>query len=83
MSLKPLRAMGNLKRPLRLIVRVTERTTNKRGQYLLLPAIELETWRASLADESITVIEVYKTTGGNRAYLVQPASICQDCRLGG
>jgi hypothetical protein len=32
------RAMGNIKRPFRLIVRVTERTIDRHGQYLLLPA---------------------------------------------
>jgi hypothetical protein len=60
LSLTVERAMGKLKRPFRLIVRVTERTLDKHGQYLLMPAIELEGWWTSLTDEATTVIELYK-----------------------
>ena len=60
LSLTVERAMGKIKRPFRLIVRVTERTLDKHGQYLLMPAIELEGWWTSLADEATTVIELYK-----------------------
>jgi hypothetical protein len=60
LSLTVERAMGNIRRPFRRIVRVTERTIDKHGQYLLLPAIDLEVWWTSLTDEATIVIELYK-----------------------
>jgi Transposase DDE domain group 1 len=60
LSLTVERAMGTIRRPFRLIVRVTERTIDRHGQYLLMPAIELEGWWTSLTDEATTVIELYK-----------------------
>jgi hypothetical protein len=55
--------MGKHQRTFRLIVRVTERTIDHHGQYLLLPAIELEGWWTSLTDEATTVIELYQHHG--------------------
>ena len=68
LSLNVERAMGKIKRPFRLIVRVTERTIDKYGQYLLLPAIELEGWWTSLTDEAATVIELYQHHGLHEQY---------------
>jgi hypothetical protein len=60
--------MGKIKRPFRLIVRVTERTIDRHGQYLLLPAIDLEGWWTSLADEATTVIALYQHHGLHEQY---------------
>jgi hypothetical protein len=60
--------MGKIKRPFRLIVRVTERTLDKNGQYLLLPAIELEGWWTSLTEEATTVIDLYQHHGLHEQY---------------
>jgi hypothetical protein len=60
--------MGKIKRPFRLIVRVTERTLDQHGQYLLLPAIDLEGWWTSLAEEAATVIELYQHHGLHEQY---------------
>jgi len=68
LSLNVERAMGKHKRPFRLIVRVTERTLDKHGQYLLLPAIDLEGWWTSLADEATTVIDLYQHHGLHEQY---------------
>ena len=68
LSLNVERAMGKHKRPFRLIVRVTERTLDKHGQYLLLPVIDLEGWWTSLADEATTVIELYQHHGLHEQY---------------
>lgn len=68
LSLNVERALGKHKRPFRLIVRVTERTIDKHGQYLLLPAIDLEGWWTSLADEATTVIELYQHHGLHEQY---------------
>jgi hypothetical protein len=68
LSLTVERAMGKQKRPFRLIVRVTERTIDKQGQYLLMPAIELEGWWTSLVDEATTVIELYQHHGLHEQY---------------
>lgn len=60
--------MGKQKRLFRLIVRVTERTIDKQGQYLLMPVIDLEGWWTSLADEATTMIELYKHHGLHEQY---------------
>jgi len=46
--------------PLRRIMRVTERTIDKKGQPLLVPDIELEGWWTSLKVTEEEVIELYK-----------------------
>ena len=68
LSLNVERAMGQHKRPFRLIVRVTERTLDKQGQYLLIPDIDLEGWWTSLTDEATTVIELYQHHGLHEQY---------------
>ncbi len=48
LDLKIDRAWKKAKRTLRLVVRVTERTIDKKGQHLLTPEIEIEGWWTSL-----------------------------------
>lgn len=57
------RAWGKAKRPFRLIVRVVERTIDKKGQRLLVPDIELEGWWTTLTCDATEVIELYKHHG--------------------
>lgn len=45
---------------LRRVMRVTERTTDKKGQMLLVPDIELEGWWTSLSLSDQEIIELYK-----------------------
>jgi hypothetical protein len=45
---------------LRRVMRVIERTTDKKGQMLLVPEIELEGWWTSLAVSDQEIIELYK-----------------------
>jgi hypothetical protein len=45
---------------LRRVMRVIERTTDKKGQMLLVPEIELEGWWTSLALSDQEIIELYK-----------------------
>ena len=45
------------------VMRVTERTIDKKGQPLLIPDIELEGWWTSLTEEDETVIELYQGHG--------------------
>jgi len=51
------------RRTLRLIVRVTERTIDKRGQRLLMPEIDLEGWWTSLTVPMAEVIALYAHHG--------------------
>jgi hypothetical protein len=63
LSLDVERAHGGQRRTLRLIVRVTERTIDKRGQRLIVPDIELDGWWTSLTLEPTAVIDFYKHHG--------------------
>ncbi len=45
---------------LRRIMRITERTIDKKGQPLLVPDIELDGWWTSLKESENDVIELYK-----------------------
>ncbi len=47
----------------RRVMRVTERTIDKKGQPLLLPDIELEGWWTSLTEKDETIIELYQGHG--------------------
>jgi hypothetical protein len=51
------------RRTLRLIVRVTERTIDKRGQRLLMPEIDLKGWWTSLTVPMAEVIALYAHHG--------------------
>jgi hypothetical protein len=57
------RAWHREKRSFRLIVKVTERTIDKKGQHLLTPQIELEGWWTTLAIPTEDVIGLYKHHG--------------------
>lgn len=62
------RSWAKHKRSLRLVVQVTERTIDKRGQRLLLPEIELQGWWTSLEVPSTEVIELYKHHGTHEQF---------------
>jgi len=62
------RVWKNEKRTLRLVARVTERTIDKRGQHLLVPAIEIEGWWTSLAVPMLEVIGLYKHHGTHEQF---------------
>ncbi len=55
-------------RTFRLVVRVTERTIDKRGQVLIEPEITLEGWWTSLSEPMQEVIEFYKHHGLHEQY---------------
>jgi hypothetical protein len=63
LTLQVERAWKKAKRALRLIVQITERTVDKKGQRLLEPEIELQGWWTSLDAEPQTVIDLYKHHG--------------------
>lgn len=62
------RAFGKERRRFRLIVQVTERTIDKRGQHLLVPDIELEGWWTSLALPAQEVIKHYRYHGTHEQF---------------
>jgi hypothetical protein len=62
------RAWGQDRRALRLIVRVTERTIDRKGQHLLMPQIELEGWWTSLTLAPEAVIEHYRYHGAHEQF---------------
>lgn len=68
LSLSVERAWGKEKRTFRRVVRVTERTIDKRGQHLMMPEIELGGWWTSLDMPSDTVITLYKAHGTHKQF---------------
>ena len=62
------RAWGKEKRTFRLVVCVTQRTINKRGQHLLVSEIELQVWWTSLDVPSEKIIELYKAHGTHEQF---------------
>ena len=52
----------------RRVMRVTERTIDKKGQPLLIPEIELEGWWTSLKHDEQKVIDLYKAHGLSEQY---------------
>jgi hypothetical protein len=62
------RAWQKEKRPFRLVVRVIERTIDKRGQVLLIPDIQLEGWWTSLEEAEEKVIERYRDHGTHEQF---------------
>ena len=54
--------------PLRLVFRVTLRTTEADEQALLIPKIEVETYWTSLSDDVATVVELYKAHGTSEQF---------------
>ncbi len=62
------RAFGKQTRTFRLVIRLIERTIDRRGQHLLLPDIELEGWWTSLDDDEALVIERYRDHGTHEQF---------------
>lgn len=62
------RAWRKEKRTFRLIVEVTERTINKKGQQLLVPEIELQGWWTSLSLPTKEVIAHYRYHGAHEQF---------------
>ena len=65
------RAWQKQKRTFRLIVRVTERTIDKKGQHLLVPDIEIEGWWTSLTLPAVEVIEHYRYHGTHEQFYAE------------
>lgn len=68
LSLTVERAWQKQKRNFRLVVQVTERTIDRRGQRLLVPEIELQGWWTSLAVPAEQVIELYQHHGTHEQF---------------
>lgn len=68
LSLPVERAWGKETRTFRLVIRLIERTIDKRGQMLLLPDIQLEGWWTSLDEAEETVIERYRDHGTHEQF---------------
>jgi hypothetical protein len=62
------RAWQKEKRNFRLVVRLTERTIDKHGQHLLLPAYTLEGWWTSLKEPPVPVIGRYQKHGTHEQF---------------
>lgn len=54
--------------PLRRLMRVIERTIDKRGQQLLVPEIDLEGWWTSLEFDEATIVALYADHGASEQY---------------
>jgi hypothetical protein len=54
--------------PLRRVMRVIERTIDKRGQQLLVPEIDIEGWWTSLLFDEETIIALYAEHGTSEQY---------------
>ena len=68
LSLDVERAWKKMKRCFRLIVQVTERTIDKKGQRLLVPQIELAGWWTTLALPIEAVIDLYRHHGTHEQF---------------
>lgn len=68
LSLAVERAWRKHKRHVRLVVQVTERTIDKKGQRLLVPEIELQGWWTSLDVAATDVIALYKHHGTHEQF---------------
>jgi len=68
LSLTVERAWQKQKRNFRLVVQVTERTIDKKGQRLLVPEIELQGWWSSLDIPGTEVIDLYKHHGTHEQF---------------
>lgn len=67
-DLKVVRAWGSQRRELRLVVNVTERRIDKRGQHLLTPEVEVEDWWTSLEGPPEQVIARYAWHGTHEQF---------------
>ena len=57
------RAHGEERRTLRLVVSVTERSIDKKGQHLIEPEVEIEGWWTSLDAAPEEIIRLYRRHG--------------------
>ena len=62
------RSHGKARRTLKLIVSVTERSIDKKGQLLLVPEVELEGWWTSLDAPAQEIIDHYKRHGTHEQF---------------
>lgn len=62
------RAWAGERRNFRLVVKVTERTINKKGQHLLSPEVEVEGWWTSLAEAPEAIISHYAFHGTHEQF---------------
>jgi hypothetical protein len=68
LSLEVERAWHKEKRSFRLIVRVTERTIDRKGQHFLIPEIELDGWWTTLSGSAAEVIDLYQHHGTHEQF---------------
>lgn len=61
------RQVDGFAKPLRIVFEVSERTI-KKGQYLLVPEIEVNTWWTSLEDAALPVILLYHDHGTSEQF---------------
>jgi hypothetical protein len=62
------RGSDKLRRSLRLVVEVTERTIDKKGQRLLAPEVELQGWWTTLDLPPAEIIKLYKSHGTHEQF---------------
>ncbi|MBU0490011.1 MAG: IS1380 family transposase, partial [Bacteroidetes bacterium] len=62
------RQLKELAEPVRIVFDVTERTIDKKGQTLLIPEIEVDTYWTSLNDHESQVIELYHDHGTSEQF---------------
>jgi len=57
------RQLKDIAAPVRIVLEITERTIDKKGQTLLIPEIEVDTYWTSLNDHESRIIELYHDHG--------------------
>ncbi|QPI49011.1 transposase [Massilia antarctica] len=62
------RARGKERRTMRLVVLVTERSIDKKGQHLIEPALEIEGWWTSLDAAPEEIIRLYRRHGPHEQF---------------
>lgn len=62
------RTWKKVRRTFRLVVQVTERSIDKKGQILLVPEIELQGWWTSLSEPGAEVIALYQHHGTHEQF---------------
>lgn len=61
-------AIGKLKKPERVVFEVIERTIDKRGQYLIVPDVEVATYWTSLNETEKEIIDLYHAHGTSEQF---------------
>lgn len=62
------KTIGNKTHTFRLVVRVTERTIDKKGQVLIMPEITLDGWYTSLKEDGESIAQLYRHHGTHEQY---------------